>query len=144
VAIRPTRTPAKAPGSGSTTAAQQMYPRADVTIADAGLVEGAGFGTERVKVHLVVTDASSAQRTTLTVRWFANDSVKASESRTFNGAGTFDVVFQHVYETCGVKPSASASITATPAVTFMGTLPVDLPTWLCVVTGPPPQLGQAS
>jgi hypothetical protein len=112
-----------------------------VTIAEAGIGAGGPSGTQRVKVHLVVTDATSAERTTVTVRWFANGSVTASESRTFNGNGTFDAFYLHVYEECGIKASASASINGAPSVLF---LMVSLPTWLCVATGPPPQLPPAS
>jgi hypothetical protein len=139
VVTQPTRTSTKA--SGSTTAPRAKYAKADVTITDAGMGTDGGPGTQRVKVHLVVTDATSAERTTVTVRWFANGSVTASETRTFNGNGTFDAFYLHVYETCGVKASASASINGAPSTLFGM---VNLPSSLCVATGAPPQPAPAA
>jgi hypothetical protein len=88
-------------------------------------------------VHLVVTDATNAQRTTVIVHWLANGVDVATEQRTFNGGGTFDTIFEHVFDGCGIKPSARLEIEATPSASYAGPLPVELPTWLCAASPTP-------
>jgi hypothetical protein len=140
VAVTPTPSPAKraggsSTGSGSNTGNLTRYPRLDITFTGSG--SGGQFGSQRVKVHLVVTDATNAQRTTVIVHWLANSVDVATEQRTFNGGGTFDTIFEHVFDGCGIKPSARLEIEATPSASYAGPLSVELPTWLCAASPTP-------
>jgi hypothetical protein len=45
--------------------------------------------------------------------------------------------FLHVFEGCGIKPSARLEIEATPSASFAGPLPVELPMWVCAATPTP-------
>jgi hypothetical protein len=140
VAVTSTPSPTKraggsSTGSGSITGNHTRYPHLDITFT--GSWSGGPFGIQRVKVHLVVTDATNFQRTTVIVHWRANGVDAATEQRAFNGAGTFDTTFEHVFEGCGIKPSARLEIEATPSASFAGPLPVELPMWLCAATPTP-------